>query len=309
MIQPAYLQKGRARPVARFPGVREEMVELIIFKLAVDAGCFAEDVLADEPRPNFTLFTSLYDIHEALKRHGRSGDKSMTYSYEQIREALEVLSKTTLHLTSLDEDLIFSPIADYGYTNSKGGTTSGTVFIRFNSLISSSVMARKWRQIDFDAIIQSRVYLARWFRKTLSLRFTQADTGNAYNIKLTTLIAHAGITQYDRLSDNLKQVREALDGLGDIVASYVVKPQYGRSVTGKGRALDDAMIIIRPTKAFVTEMILSNKQQSLIADARVSEHGAALIEPKGDARAFKDYKAKRDAWIRAKNLNDSADDE
>lgn len=279
-MQPAYVQKGRARPVARFPGVREEIVELIIFKLAVDAGCFAEDVLAEQPRANFTLFTSLYEIHEALKRHGRSGDKSMTYSYEQIREALEVLSKTTLHLTSDDEDLIFSPIADYGYTNaSKNASTTGTVFIRFNSLISSSVLARKWRQIDFDGIVQSRVYLARWLRKTLSLRYTQADTANAYNIKLSTIIQNSGITLYDRLSDNLKQVKDALDGLSDIVARYVIKPTYGKTVTGKGRMLQDATVIIMPTKAFVSEMIVANKQQSLIKDARITAEGAALVEP------------------------------
>lgn len=307
MIQPAYIQKGRARPIARFPGVREELVELVIFKLAMEAGCFAEDLQADKPSPNFTLFTSLYQIHEALKRHGRPGDKSMTYSYDQIREALEVLSKTTLHLTSDDDDLIFSPIADYGYaTKGKGGppSTDGTVFIRFNSLISSAVLARKWRQIDYHNIVQSRVYLVRWLRKMLALRYTHADTANAFNINLSTLIKNSGISLYDRLSDNLKQVKSALDEMSDVVASYVVKPVYGPSASGKGRQLHEATLIIVPTKAFVTEMILANKQQSLINSARLTGDGAVLTEPGGDrSEAFKAYKSKRDARLGAKSLD------
>lgn len=299
MIQPAYVQKGRSRPLARFPGVREELVELVVFKLAVEAGCFAEDLQADKPSPNFTLFTSLYQIHEALKRHGRSGEKSMTYSYDQIREALEVLAKTTFHLTSGDEDLVFSPIADYGYTNG-GQDTGGTVFIRFNSLISSAVMARQWRQIDYAGIVQSRLYLVRWLRKMLALRYTQADAANTFNINLSTVIQNSGISLYDRLSDNLKQVRTALDEMSDVVARYVVKPVYGPTVSGKGRQLRDATIVIVPSKAFVTEMILANKQQSLIKDARVAIDGAVLTEPKlADRQAFKTYQDKRDAWLRS----------
>ncbi len=311
MMQPAYIQKGRARPIARFPGVREEIVELVIFKLAIEAGCFAEDVQAEKPSANFTLFTSLYQIHEALKCHGRAGDKSMTYSYDQIREALEVLAKTTIHLTSDDDDLVFSPIADYGYSNPGKGreaSTAGSVFIRFNSLISAYVMARKWRQIDFDSIVQSRVYLVRWLRKMLALRYTQADTANTFNIKLSTIIENSGITLYGRLSDNLKQAKEALDGMRDVVARYAVKPSYTPNANGKGRMLQDATFIIVPSKDFVTEMILANKQQALIKDARVSAGGDALVEPKADTRkAFKTYRDTRDAWMKAKSLDGTAD--
>ena len=52
-----------------FPGVREETIEFIMFKLAVERGMFTVDgedrsLSAD----NFTLFTSVYEIQQELKK-------------------------------------------------------------------------------------------------------------------------------------------------------------------------------------------------------------------------------------------------
>ena len=88
MLQPAYVQKGKDRPRAKFPGVREELVEFVIFKLAVQSGCFTYDIDSEPKSDNFTLFTTLYQIHEELKNHGRAEPKSKTYSYDQIKEEI-----------------------------------------------------------------------------------------------------------------------------------------------------------------------------------------------------------------------------
>ena len=67
------------------------------------------------------LFTTIHQISEELKRRNDPDGRSRSYSYAQIREGLQVLAKTTIHLRSEtdDDDLIFSPIADLGHFNEK----------------------------------------------------------------------------------------------------------------------------------------------------------------------------------------------
>ena len=84
-----------------------------------------------------------------------------------------MLAKSKVHLRSEgdDSDLIFSPIADYGQFNDKAGAdiAKGTVYIRFNSLISQAILARNWRQINYARIIGADIYLVRWLAQQFSL--------------------------------------------------------------------------------------------------------------------------------------------
>ena len=73
-----------------------------------------------------------------------------------------MLAKTKIHLRSEgdDDDLVFSPIADFGYfadrkTTGHRDAGKATVYIRFNSLISQAILARGWRQINYERIIGS----------------------------------------------------------------------------------------------------------------------------------------------------------
>ena len=56
--------------------------------------------------------TTLYRIHKELKKRGKERRKSKSYSYDQIREAIQVLTKTKLHIKSLDgeENMVISPL-------------------------------------------------------------------------------------------------------------------------------------------------------------------------------------------------------
>ena len=309
MLQPAYVQKGKERPRAKFPGVREELVEFVIFKLAVLSGCFTQEQDNQSKSDNFTLFTTLYQIHEELKQHGSAEPKSKTYSYDQIREALEVLAKTTVHLSTDDqEDLIFSPIADFGFFG-KGRQSdelphTGTVYIRFNSLISKSILNRKWRQIDYVSVMQSQTFLVRWLRKTLALKFTYAAPTTSFNLKLSTLIENSGISAYGRLSDNLKYVETALADMPDVVARYTIERKFAPNPSnGKGRCLVDAKITLYPADAFVTTQIASNAHHAKIENAGRTNTGEVVLEPKSDpSKPFKAYLDQRQKWLSANAL-------
>lgn len=148
------------------------------------------------------LFTSLHQIAEELKQRGADRTKTKAYSYAQIREALQVLAKTKVHLRSEDDDddLVFSPIADFGYFSDKtrakapADIARATVYIRFNALISQAILSRGWRQINYERIMGADQYLVRWLRKILGLRFTYAALSKTFNIKLSTIIESSGVT-------------------------------------------------------------------------------------------------------------------
>lgn len=114
-LAPAYIERADGLLRAEFPGIKEEVLELALTKLAMDRGYFTG--AADGPSSDsFVLITSIYQIAEELKKYrGRAGTKSKAYSYAQIREALQVLAKTKIHLRCEqdDDDLILSPIADF----------------------------------------------------------------------------------------------------------------------------------------------------------------------------------------------------
>ena len=154
-----------------------------------------------------------------------------------------MLAKTKIHLRSEDDDddLVLSPIADFGYFNAKTGKAGdhrdagkATVYIRFNSLISQAILSRSWRQINYERIIGADIYLVRRLRKLLGLRFTYAAPNKTFNIKLSTIIESSGVTLCQRLSDNMKQLEQALKAMPDVVARYHIEKEFiPHRTTGK----------------------------------------------------------------------------
>jgi hypothetical protein len=100
------------------------------------------------------------------------------------------------------------------------------VFIRFNSLISQAILSRSWRQINYERILGADLYLVRWLRKILGLRFTYAAPNKTFNIKLSTIIENSGISLYGRMSDNLKAVEQALDVMRDSIDRYAIEREF-----------------------------------------------------------------------------------
>ncbi len=161
---------------------------------------------------------------------------------------------------------MFSPIADFGFFNKDAKSRdvckargSATIYIRFNALISKQILARGWRQINYDSVMIADKFLNRWMRKMLALRFVQAAPNKSFNIKLSTIIENSGISLYARLSDNLKQVIQALDAMSDVVDRYTIEKSYAvHPQTRRGRVLADAKIILWPTNSFSTQQIQTN---------------------------------------------------
>jgi hypothetical protein len=143
-------------------------------------------------------------------------------------------------------------------------------------------------------------YLVRWLRKMLSLRFVQAAPNKSFNIKLSTIIENSGVSLYARLSDNLKQVEQALVAMDDMVARYCIEKSYTvHPETGRGRVLADAKVILWPTNEFATQQIKTNLHAQDLDGGVITREGDVMLEPqREDYESFKAYETARITYLR-----------
>lgn len=278
-IKPALIKQKGGAYKAIFPGVREEIIETVIFKLAVDRGYFATFGSEEDAKPeNFTLFTSIYEIQRELERQRGA----VSYSKGEIREALEVLQEATFHLRSkdADTDMKFQLISDFGHFNKEYDENGkkATIYIRFNALISTAILKRNWRLLNYESVMKEESYLARWFRKRLSLMFVQAQLGKTYNIKLSTIINSSGISPYDEIRFNLAFVKKTLSEL-EIVERFHIDKEEEVNPETKRKVMKDALFVIYPTLAFSNEQIRANQHAKKISSALAGEDGKAITDP------------------------------
>ena len=177
--------------------MREEVLEFALLRMATRDNFLNENEKKSEDKVSFTLKTTLYKIKKELESVQTSRGKTRTYSYSQIKEGLFVLSGSRMQIKdpSGDNVIACNLISDFGYSNKKGSNKDkdAYVYIRFNSLITESVMTKKWRQINYSSIMSEDSYLGRWLRKQLGLKFIQADTTKTYTLNFQPLFRIAGL--------------------------------------------------------------------------------------------------------------------
>jgi hypothetical protein len=184
-----------------YPSQREEIVEDCLRKLMVEGGGVFLD---DQASVRFTL----YQLQKELSDNGH------TYSYTQIRDSLEILTKTNIELSSEDGNirLIFSPIETLGI---KGEGSETQTFVRFSPLVTNSIKDTKFRLINYKKVMGYRSAIARKLHKRLSHFFIQASLTEKYTVLLSTLIRDFGLTTYSQMSKNLRDFEKAVEELKD----------------------------------------------------------------------------------------------
>jgi hypothetical protein len=198
------------------------------------------------------VFT-LNELRKELERVGHS------LATREIKEALMVCNQTHIKLTSLDgKDIVGSSLFETLGLSSReeweetGGKTR--CFVRFNQLVTRSIRAKTFRQLNYEECMSYSRALSRYLHKRISHAYTQAGALNTYDIHLLTVIRDSGMKRYAKLSDNLRKVKEALDEMKEkeVVQSYEIhKIIYGRKLV-------DAEIKIKTSYSFNRDMKRAN---------------------------------------------------
>lgn len=245
---PSSIEDENGSEKYHYPAKREEIVEDALRKLMADGGGVFLD---GEAGVSFTL----YRLQKELKENGHS------YSRQQIKDALEILAKTSIELKSESGivEFIFHPIEALGFNGENEETQT---FVRFSPLVTKSIKERTFRLFNYKTVMSYKTVIARQLHKRMAHHYTQASLTDHYTIMLTTIIRDFGLTRRKQLKDNMREVEESLAELKEknVVINYKADKIIEKSPRLK---LVDVKISIQPHFQFVTEVKKANTRKKL----------------------------------------------
>lgn len=205
---------------AFYPSTREEIIEDVLRKFATDPN--RNEFLDNRLSVRFTL----YELWKELKQIKHE------YSYAQIRESLQILTKTNLEISNSDDKISFcsNMFETLGRINcnskeedeiSKEEYSKKVIyFVRFNSLVSESIKNKTWRIINYKQCMSYKKNISRWLHKRISNMFLVGNVKVPYHILLSTIIRDSGMTKYSSLRLNLAQVEKCLEEMIKVGSIY-----------------------------------------------------------------------------------------
>lgn len=238
-----------------YPSKREELVEDALRRLAAtEKGVFLDD------RAGVTF--TLYQLQQELKKNGHN------YNIRQLKDALLICNRTHISVTTEDGKQVlgsnmFETLGLQSREDWKGTGQKTKAFVRFNILVSESIKTGEFRQFDYEKSMSYSSVIARQLHKRMSHRFKQASLTTRYTISLSTIIRDFGLTAYTWISQNLRDVENALKEMQEknVIISYTVEKSFD---TGQRNKLIDATFTIAGHPNFNNLVIEANVRKKRI---------------------------------------------
>lgn len=238
-----------------YPSKREELVEDALRKFVAEGqGIFLDDAAG-------VTFT-VYQLQQELKKSGHA------YSYDQIKDALLICAKTSLTVTTEQGEAIlvsniFETLGLQTRDDWKDTEQKAKAFVRFNPLVTRGIREKRFRQFNYETSMSYKSIIARQLHKRMSHHFTQASITNSYSIMLTTIIRDFGLTTYEKLSHNLRDVLAAIEEMKEkeVILSYKIDKKTDSKQRNK---MLDAKITLTPDPKFSYEAREANKRNNLL---------------------------------------------
>lgn len=182
-------------------GRREEIVEEVLRKLAIESGAFYDG----QPGVSFTIG----QIRRELAHHNHN------YSYYEVVESLNILALTKIELINPGEkkaSVIFSPIETLGLSGDGDETQS---YVVFSTPVTEAIKGLNFRLYNYEQVMSYRTIVARLLHKRMAHHYKQASITNKYRIYLSTIIRDFGLTAQKSLGDNLREAEKSLQEMID----------------------------------------------------------------------------------------------
>ncbi len=254
-----------------FPDLRESRIEYAIISLASKQ---IVDIGYDKKEKQIHLLkTTYYQIQkEIIDAINKRENKNLTpydcpYNIPNIKEALEVLRKTTITVKDEhgEKQYIFSRIKDM-YMDNK------YVAIELGTMATDYINSGDWKATDKNSILASKGKYELKLRVLLNLKFRYATQGGHYNPSLTFLIHHLGFVEHKEKRITLQKITKIIENLHEVERVEVEKKYEGRKIV-------DAVFKIFPTKDFTSIMIENNKATKRTKEMIIDGEGIPIIEP------------------------------
>ena len=241
-ISPASIIKG-GRTINYYPSQREELVEDALRKMASDGrGVFLDDEMG------FSF--SLYEIQQELKEKGHG------YDINEIKDALYICARCNIELKSDKDNISFNaPI--FTSLGLKGVNKHTQTFVRFNPLVSKSIKAQSFRQLNYPKYMEHKKMLTRWLHKRLSHYFVQASEKHTYTTKLSTIVKNSGMELHTKITNTRNQIINCLEEL--IKNKVLIRYEYTNLQEGQRKnKITDVLFSLEPHKSFIDDVVKAN---------------------------------------------------
>lgn len=268
-------------PVYVFAGLREDKVyDALMYLLSHGQGHF------DSERTGVTF--SIRQLFNELKR------TNSAMSMDEIKEALEVLSKARCEIYGLDAEgkkrsvmgssylpnLLMVDRNNYQSKREEDSTNFTHCYAQFHIAVTMSIQSNQFRITHYEKHQSLRNLLSRFIHKILRTQFLNAS-GNGLPFKLffNSLFADFGRANVraDRNLDQLKTALRELQRIGIIERSEIIEI---KNLMDKRRIIDREIHLF-PSREFIDEMITSNsrfkKNNELLSDFKNTKQLAHQI--------------------------------
>ncbi|GMO61348.1 MAG: hypothetical protein Ta2D_07270 [Rickettsiales bacterium] len=281
-ITPAQLFINETETKFFYPSFREEIIEDVLRKMSIDKK--RNELLDDMMSVRFTL----YELWKELKKIKH------TYSYGQIIESLEILSKTSIKIKEEGKngriELSSNMFETFGAVNINNKNTNSEItnekskkiiyYVRFNALVTKSIQNETWRLINYEQCMAYRQIVSRYLHKRISHLFLTGNLQIPYNIMLSTIIRDSGITDYNDIRFNLRRIKSALEEMIKVgsISKYEFEKQFFAERKNK---ITDVRILIYISnsffddiqKGFLKNNLLKNENgQQILNKTELKEH-------------------------------------
>ncbi len=255
-ISPALIKQKNGETKVFYPTAREGIIEDVLRKFTTDP--IRNSFLDDRLSVKFTI----YDLRKELKRVNHE------YSYSEIKESLEILSKTNIEIKTQNGKITFSSNMfetfgiidgndkDKFFIDKDEREKKIIYFVRFNSLVSNSIKDGTWKILNYEQYMKYKFFLSRWLHKKISNMFMTKTIEIPYNIKLSTIIRDSGTTEYESIRLNLPQVEKSLKEMVNIgsISKYESVKEYDKDKKNK---IKDVLFLIYISDSFLKDLSLN----------------------------------------------------
>ncbi len=225
ILRPKIIGKGlTSEPKATasavlFPGIREELVERALRKLAVQQ-TIESRVMPDATNGSLTIeiVFSLQQLRAELERteHG--------FTVEQIREALQVMHLCNVAVECPNDGFLHGksgailPTLEFVRRSEDAENLSSLYRATFHPLANAAILGQFYHPVNYARVMKLMQPLSRWIATLLNVRFRYATRGigkdkRSFRLTLKRILSDSGITPEPRMRDNVERVRAAVQEL------------------------------------------------------------------------------------------------
>lgn len=242
-IKPALIE-DKGKTVLIYPGVREELIEEALRKLAVHGKSKLVNKKAG------VIFT-LYELQQELMSMGKS------YSITEIKEGINVCKSAVLEIINKNNEIISSPLFPIvGLVDRETylAEADAKCIVQFHPLVNDSIMNYTYRVYDYKKSMAINSNLGRFIFKKMTHYWVQASAENPYTPSLLNFLNQTSRGISNVMSENIRAMKNALDSLikNNIVVNYEEKR------IKEGRKIIDIHYKIYPHEEFIRQAKRAN---------------------------------------------------